>query len=116
MVFVSSFSNLDRLTRNVGRPVLLLLLAIQALPSTSIAALPRRLVLLVDGVSYRDMKALQEGITYKDSKGRQFHRQGFHQGYFPVSRIISTFPSASDVAWTEIFGNRPLPFLTSHPA
>src|SRR4030095_14323868 len=38
-----------------------------------------------------------------------FHREGFHQGYFPVSRIVSTFPSASDVAWTEIFGHRPLP-------
>jgi len=75
----------------------------------SIAALPKRLVLLIDGVSYRDMKALQEGFTYKDSNGREFHRQGFHQGYFPVSRIVSTFPSASDVAWTEIFGNRPLP-------
>ena len=95
--------------RNVGRSVFLLLLIIQAVASTSIAALPKRLVLLVDGVSYRDMKALQEGVTYKDSKGRQFHRQGFHQGYFAVSRIVSTFPSASDVAWTEIFGNRPLP-------
>ena len=31
------------------------------------------------------------------------------QGYFPVSRMISTFPSASDVAWTEILGDRPLP-------
>lgn len=109
MIFVPSFGVLGRLSRNVRWPVFLLLLAVQAFPSTSIASLPKRLVLLVDGVSYRDMKALQEGITYKDIKGRQFHRQGFHQGYFPVSRMVSTFPSASDVAWTEIFGNRPLP-------
>ena len=66
-------------------------------------------MLALDGVAYRDMKALQEGVTYQDLKGRQFHRQAFHQGYFPVSRMISTFPSASDVAWTEILGDRPLP-------
>jgi hypothetical protein len=84
-------------------------LVIQALPSTSIAALPKRLIIALDGIAYRDMKALQEGITYKDTHGIQFHRQGFHQGYFPVSRMISTFPSTSDVAWTEVFGDRPLP-------
>ena len=55
------------------------------------------------------MKALQAGVTYTDLIGRQFHRQAFHQGYYPVSRMISTFPSASDVAWTEILGDRPLP-------
>ncbi len=66
-------------------------------------------MLLLDGVSYRDVKALQAGVTYTDPHGRQFTRQGFHQGYFPASRLISTFPSASDVAWTEILGNRPLP-------
>src|SRR5260221_10252228 len=55
------------------------------------------------------MQALQEGVTFRGIKGRQFHRQGFHQGFFPVSRMVSTFPSASDVAWTEIFGDRPLP-------
>jgi hypothetical protein len=109
MIFVPSLGDLDRLRRNASRPVFLLLLAIHALSSSSLAALPKRLVLLLDGVSYRDMKALQEGVTHKDIKGRQFHRQGFHQGYFPVSRLVSTFPSASDVAWTEIFGNRPLP-------
>jgi hypothetical protein len=67
------------------------------------------LVLLLDGVSHRDMKALQEGITYTDPRGRRFSRQGFQEGYFPVSRMISTFPSASDVAWTEMLGNPPLP-------
>lgn len=76
---------------------------------TGNAALPKRLVLLLDGVAYRDVKALQAGLTYLDPHGRQFTRRGFHEGYFPASRLISTFPSASDVAWTEIFGNRPTP-------
>jgi hypothetical protein len=77
--------------------------------TASAAALPKRLVLLLDGVSYRDMKALQEGVTYTNSHGWRFTRQGFNEGYFPASRMISTFPSASDVAWTEMLGNRPLP-------
>ncbi len=93
----------------MSRSVLLLSLLIPTLPATSLAALPKRLIIALDGIAYRDMKALQAGITYKDTHGIQFHRQGFHQGYFPVSRMISTFPSTSDVAWTEIFGDRPLP-------
>jgi hypothetical protein len=86
---------------------LLFALAFLALPSPCGATLPRRLIVLVDGVSYRDLKALQEGITY--TRGRKFHRHGFHQGYFPVSRLVSTFPSVSDPAWTDILGNRPTP-------
>jgi hypothetical protein len=93
----------------MNRSVLFLLLAILALPPTGMAALPKRLIICLDGIAYRDMKALQAGVTYKDTHGFQFHRQGFHQGYFPVSRMISTFPSTSDVAWTDIFGDRPLP-------
>jgi hypothetical protein len=104
-----SFDCHGRLSRGVSRLVFLFLWALLVPSSTSLAALPRRLILAIDGVAYRDMKALQEGITYKDARGRQFHRQGFHQGYFPVSRNVSTFPSTSDVAWTEIFGDRPLP-------
>jgi hypothetical protein len=73
------------------------------------AGLPKRLVLALDGIAYRDLKALQEGVTYTNLHGRVFHRQAFHRGYFPVSRMVSTFPSASDVAWTEVFGDRPLP-------
>ena len=91
-----------------NRLVLFLLLALPILPTTSFA-LPKRLIIALDGIAYRDMKALQEGVTYKDTHGFQFHRQAFHQGYFPVSRMISTFPSTSDVAWTDIFGDRPLP-------
>jgi hypothetical protein len=89
--------------------LLALLVLIQACLLSSQAALPNRLVLALDGIAYRDMKALQEGVTYQDLLGRQFHRQAFHRGYFPVSRMISAFPSASDVAWTEMLGDRPLP-------
>jgi len=64
-----SFADLVRLKGSLCWPVFLFLLAIQALSATSIAALPKRLVLSVDGVSYRDMKALQEGVTYEDNKG-----------------------------------------------
>jgi Type I phosphodiesterase / nucleotide pyrophosphatase len=74
----------------------------------SAAALPQRLVLLLDGVAYRDMKALQGGILCTNGS-RQIYRRAFDRGYFPVSRNISTFPSTSDVAWTEILGDRPLP-------
>ena len=109
MILDPSFAGLSGGRRNASKLLLPLLLAAQVLALTSHAALPRRLVLALDGVSYRDMKALQEGVTFNDAKGRQFHRQAFHKGYFAVSRLVSTFPSASDVAWTEVFGNRPLP-------
>ncbi|MGB7769410.1 MAG: alkaline phosphatase family protein [Verrucomicrobiia bacterium] len=74
-------------------------------------ALPKRLVLGLDGVAYRDLKALQAGVTYTNSWGVRWHRQAFSldEGYYPVSRMISTFPSTSDVAWTDIYGDRPLP-------
>jgi hypothetical protein len=98
-----------RLARIAGRSVILLPLALLVHCSTGVAALPKRLILALDGVAYRDVKALQEGVTYKDHKGRSFHRQAFNHGYFPASRMISTFPSTSDVAWTEMLGDRPLP-------
>ena len=96
--------------RSVRRCILLFLLALQAFPSTSLA-LPRRLVLGLDGIAYRDMKALQQGVVGTNIWGRPFRRQAFSssEGYFPVSRLVSTFPSTSDVAWTDIFGDRPLP-------
>jgi len=94
----------------MNRFVFLLLLAFLAGPSTGVA-LPRRLVIALDGIAYRDMKALQSGVTYTNIWGSVLHRQAFSpsEGYFPASRMISTFPSTSDVAWTDIFGNRPLP-------
>lgn len=74
-------------------------------------ALPSRLVLAVDGIAYRDMQALQAGVTRTNFWGKTYQLRAFtaEEGYFPVSRMISTFPSASDVAWTDIFGDRPLP-------
>ena len=106
MSFSPSF---DRSSSSASRRVFLLVWVIQALVLTSAVALPRRLILALDGISYRDMQALQAGVSYTDVKGRQFHRQAFNDGYFPVSRNISTFPSTSDVAWTDIYGDRPLP-------
>jgi hypothetical protein len=93
-----------RATR-ISRPLLLLLLFVSA---GRLYGLPRRLVICVDGIAYRDVAALQQGITYTNRRGRVIHRQAFHRGYFPASRNISSYPSASDVAWTEIMGNRPL--------
>ena len=74
-------------------------------------ALPQRLIIGLDGISYRDVKALQDGVTDTNVWGGVQHRQAFTaaEGYFPVSRMISTFPSTSDVAWTDLYGNRPLP-------
>ena len=40
-------------------------------------ALPRRLVLGLDGVAYRDMKALQAGVTYTNTWGKRLQRQAF---------------------------------------
>src|ERR1035441_3478285 len=108
MILRPSFGCSGRLSGDLSRLVVLLVCALQVLSSTSIAALPKRLILALDGIAYRDMQALQEGVTYKDARGRQFHRQAFHEGYLQVSRNVSTFPSTSDVAWTDIFGDRPL--------
>ena len=83
--------------------ILIFLMALQPIFLLSGAPLPKRLVIALDGIAYRDMVALQRGVDCTDSKGRLVHRQAFVEGYFPVSRLISTFPSISDVAWTEIF-------------
>ena len=73
-------------------------------------ARPERLIIDMDGISYRDMKVLQDGVLDTNFWGvTRRHAFGADEGFFPVSRMISTFPSTSDVAWTDIFGNRPLP-------
>nr|MCU0649778.1 hypothetical protein [Gemmatimonadaceae bacterium] len=56
-------------------------------------ALPRRLVLALDGVDYRDVVAARARGLFAD-----FHAP---------SRLVSTFPSISDVAWHDIFGVMP---------
>src|SRR5262249_15666187 len=77
--------------------------------SSSGRALPKRLVIAIDGVAYLDVKALQEGVSVRDASGRLICRRAFEKCYFPVSRNVSTYPSTTDVAWTRIFGNPPLP-------
>ena len=110
MFFDPSFGRLGRLNRNASWLVFFILLPLPAFPSTG-AARPARLILALDGIAYRDMKALQTGVTYTNIWGGVLHRKAFgsEEGYFPVSRVVSTFPSTSDVAWTDIFGNHPLP-------
>jgi hypothetical protein len=110
MIFVPKFDPSGCLRKKMSRGVLLIWLAVSAFPSTG-SALPARLVLALDGIAYRDLKALQAGVTRTNFWGKRFQRRAFtaDEGYFPVSRMVSTFPSASDVAWTEVFGDRPLP-------
>jgi hypothetical protein len=92
-------------------PLFLLILMLASFFPATVRALPSRLVLALDGVSYRDLKALQDGFTTTNFFWEKSRCQAFTaaEGYFPVSRMISTFPSSSDVAWTDIFGDRPLP-------
>ena len=110
MFFDPSFGRLRRLNRKTSWLVFFILLSLQAFPSTG-AALPACLVLALDGIAYRDLKAVQTGFTYTNIWGSVLHRKAFssEEGYFPVSRMVSTFPSTSDVAWTDILGSHPLP-------
>ena len=110
MILVPKFDPSSGWRRKIGRGFLLFGLVVAALPATGFA-LPARLVLALDGVAYRDLKALQAGITSTNFWGQKIQRHAFtaEEGYFPVSRMISTFPSLSDIAWTDIFGDRPLP-------
>jgi hypothetical protein len=87
----------------------MLLAALPPVFFVSAAPLPKRMIIALDGVAYQDMVALQHGVDCADGNGRPMHRQAFAEGYFPVSRLISTFPSTSDVSWTKIFGCRALP-------
>jgi hypothetical protein len=110
MIFVPKIGRSENRRKEWSRRFLLVALTLLALPATS-GALPTRLVLALDGVAYRDMQALQAGVTRTNFWGKKFQRRAFtaEEGYFPVSRMISTFPSLSDIAWTDIFGDRPLP-------
>ena len=53
----------------MSRFAVLFLLAFQAVASSSIA-LPRRLVIALDGIAYRDMTALQAGVNMHEHFGR----------------------------------------------
>jgi hypothetical protein len=100
----------SRCARPGWRRSLTMALLLFLLPGCGLA-LPTRLVLALDGVAYRDLAALQTGILRTNFWGQTACLRAFTaaEGYFPVSRMISTFPSTSDVAWTDIFGDRPLP-------
>lgn len=56
---------------------------------------PRRLVVGLDGLGFADVQAAQAA--------------GAFRGFYPVSRMVSTFPSLSDIAWSEVFGIDPPP-------
>ncbi len=109
MTLGSSVVRPNHWRRKTGCCIFPFLLAVWTFPSTS-GALPTRLILALDGVAYRDVKALQEGVTVTNFWGKRIRRRAFtsEEGYFPVSRMVSTFPSISDVAWTDILGDRPL--------
>src|SRR5580693_685485 len=102
MFFVSTIDRNKERRKKSGR--ILLPAAMIFFMFTAVGrALPARLVLALDGVAYRDMKALQAGITCTNFWGKTYQCHAFtaEEGYYPVSRMISTFPSASDVAWTD---------------
>ena len=96
MTFVWRFDQTKGWRKSAGWVFLVIWLALLALPSPG-HALPARLVLALDGIAYRDMQALQAGITVTNFWGRKIQRRAFTaaEGYFPVSRMVSTFPSAS---------------------
>ncbi len=62
-------------------------------PDVPNSDLAKRLVLALDGVDYRDIAAARE--------------RGLFAGFRPPSRLISTFPSISDISWHDIFGVLP---------
>ncbi len=68
-----------------------------ATPPPAVAAtdetLPRRVVLALDGVDYRDIQTARE--------------RGLFRAFRAPGRLISTFPSISDIAWHAIFGVQP---------
>ncbi len=110
MAFVSKRHPTTCWRKKWSRNFLAVWLVVLAFPTIT-QALPERLVLALDGISFRDLKALQAGFTTTNFWGKSVQHQAFTaaEGYFPVSRMISTFPSVSDVAWTDVFGDRPLP-------
>lgn len=54
---------------------------------------PRRLILALDGVPYQMMRDLQS--------------HGYFSGFHPTSRMVSSFPSMTDVAFSEMFAMAP---------
>lgn len=69
-------------------------LAALLLAPASAAASPSRLVLALDGAAYHHVRALQDG-----TEGRRCFTD-----FPPAARLISTYPSLSDLAWSDILG------------
>lgn len=65
--------------------------------ASAASAAPSRLVLALDGAAYHHVRALQEG-----TEGRRCFAE-----YPLAARLISTYPSLSDVAWSDILGLGP---------
>lgn len=89
-------------TRRVGKFVGHLLLFPLALSCVPLRRSPpaeppiaNRLVLALDGVDYRDITAARA--------------RGLFASFRPPSRLVSTFPSISDIAWHDILGVQPPP-------
>jgi len=55
--------------------------------------LPHTLVLAMDGIPYGVVETM--------------YRKGHFQNFYPPAKMVSTFPSMTDVAFTEIFGLHP---------
>ncbi len=70
-------------------------LAVAAPPSVDSLIYPSRLVLALDGIDYRDIVTARE--------------HGLFSAFRAPSRVISTFPSISDISWHEMFGVLPPP-------
>lgn len=68
-------------------------LADERMPDVSPDGVPQRLVLAVDGIPYDVFAELQE--------------QGYFRDFHPAARMVSTFPSLSDVAFAVIGGSEP---------
>lgn len=83
--------------------------------------LPSRLILGVDGMAFHHVRALQNGLPIEDGRSRGAVPRCF-LNYFPVSRMISTYPSKSELAWLDIFqllpleGYQPFHFSFAHNA
>lgn len=72
-------------------------LAALLLASAARAAPPERLILGLDGAAYHHVRAVQEG-----EGGRRCLAE-----FQPAARLISTYPSLSDVAWADVLGLPP---------
>lgn len=93
----------------LGRLALVLALALVLVPATALAwsetpRVERSLQSSPDGVPLRLVLAL-DGIPYDVFVGMQ--RQGWFADFRPAARMVSTFPSLSDVAFAAIDGSEP---------